>query len=206
MNILQKHSIFLSLSFIFFSFPFIFSHVLSFSFMFCHVLSCSFHVLSCSLIFPLIFCHFLSLFFPFFFFLFFFSSGAQIPFLPRLPHDFLLKLLCIKSILGAVSGGYPNWALFFSLVYKNVFSFSFSISFDVFSFFLCFSFFFIVYSCIFLLFSLKKNLPFSFCFSFFFSRVLKKLWRHTKIPWGKVHILSWLYLLCTGSSSLFPVE
>ena len=30
-------------------------------------------------------------------------------------------------------------------------------------------------------------------------------WRHSSIPWGKVHILNWLYLQCIGSS-LFPRE
>ena len=126
-----------------------------------------------------IFFHFLS------FFLFFVFVG-------RLPHDFLLKLLNI--IFWRRLGGYHIGPSFFSLVYFFILVFFFN-------FFLCFSFFsfvfpfFIFHSFIFLLFSFKK------CFFLF-----QNLWRHSRIPWGKVHILSWLYLLCIGSSSLFHME
>ena len=114
-------------------------------FLFFHFLSCSFIVLS----FSVFFFHCFS----------FFSSCSSFLlgcsksfFLPRLPLDFLLKLLCIKSFFGPCRG-VPHWAPFFSLVYFSFnFLFSFSISFHVFpvfplfflfSFFLYFPFVFI---------------------------------------------------------------
>ena len=157
MNILERHSIF----FHFLSFSFMFFHVLSFSFIF-------FDFRSFSFIFIFIFFHFLPFsfivfFFPFFSFFFLlvllFFSGAQNPFfLPRLPHDFLLKLLCKKSILGAVSGSTPLGPLFFSCLFYHFLHFRFLFQFIsmFFLFFLCSSFF--MFSFIFLLFpSLTKS-------------------------------------------------
>ena len=109
----------------------IFFHFLSFSFMFLHCIfpffpcfSCSSSCLGCS------------------------KSSF---FLPRLPHDFLLKLLC-KNDFWAVSGGTPLGPFFFSLVYFFIF-FIFVLFFN---FFPCFPFF-IMYSVIFRLFSFKKS-------------------------------------------------
>ena len=153
------------------------------------------------------------MFFPFVFLLvLLFFSGAQNPlFLPRMPHDFLLKLICKKSIFWAVSGGTPFCPLFFFLLsifsFVYSFSFSFSISFPVFLFFFlccsCFHYFFIYFPFVFLL---KMFFSFFILFLFFLFSGAQNLWRHSWIPWGKVHILSWVYLLCIGSSSLFPVE
>ena len=66
--------------------------------------------------------------------------------------------------------------------------------------------FFIFYSLIFLLFSLKNvSSFFHFVSLLFFSRV-PKICGGTPGFLGEVHILSWLHLLCIGSSSLFLVE
>ena len=95
---LKKSAHYLSCSFIFFhflsfllfpSFSFMFLHFLSFSFISFHVLSFSFIVFLC---------------FPVFFFFFLGCSKSSV-FLPRLPHDFLFKLLCKKSFfLGRLGG------------------------------------------------------------------------------------------------------
>ena len=178
-------------SFIFFhfrSFSFIFVHFLSFSFIFFHFRSFSFifvHFLACSCI-----CFHFHFLFLFLSCCSFFSRVLKILFfLPRLPHDFLLKLLCEKSFFGP-SRWVPHWALFFffCLIFHFFsFSFSFSISFHVFFFF-------------------SKNVSSLFIlFLFFLFSGAQNLWRHSRIPFGKVHFLSWLYLLCIGSSSLFPV-
>ena len=113
MHILEKHSIF----FHFLSF-FHFLFFLSFSVIFFHRFflffsSCSSFFLGCSF------------------------------FLPRFRHDFLLKLLCKESIFWAVSGGVPNWSLFFSCLFFMFFHFRFLFQFlsMFFLFFLCFSFF-----------------------------------------------------------------
>ena len=195
---------FLTFSFIFFHFlslSFIVFHCLSFFILFhflffFHFLSFSFIVFHCLSF----FFRFRSLFFPFFFLssCSFFSLVLEILFLLRLPHDFLLKLLCKKKHFFGPSREVLHWALSFFLLSIFSFSFSFSISFRAFTFFLCFSSF-SFYSFIFLLFSYKKV-------SSFFIWVLKNLWRHSKIHWEKCTILSWLYLLCIGSSSLFHVE
>ena len=124
--------------------------------------------------------------------------------LPRLPHDFLLQLLCKKSFFWAISVGTPLGPLFFSCLFFHVFSFSFYFSIYFHVFFL-FSFVFPFNSFIFLLFSLKKS-SFFIVFLFFPFSGAQNLWRHSRNPWGKVHILCWLSLLCIGSSSLFPVE
>ena len=142
---------FLSFYFIFFFFLslfllflFIFFHVLSRSFIFLPFFFHFFSFLSVFFQFSFMFFHVLSLFFPLFFLLvLLLYSGAQNPFLPRLPHDFLSKLLSKKSTFWAVSG-VPHRALFFSLVYFFIFfsfSFSFSISFHVFYFSFVFLFF-----------------------------------------------------------------
>ena len=90
------------------------THSLSFSFIFFHF-SFSF------IVFPF-FCHF------------FFSSSSfsfsrvlriLSSFLPRLPHDFLLKLLCKKSFFGAVSGVPQIGPPLFSLVYFSFFQLRF---------------------------------------------------------------------------------
>ena len=98
------------------------------------------------------FFHFLALFSFFLLLVLLFSRVLKILlFLPRLPHDFLLKLLRKKIIFWGVSGYLP---FFFSRLFFFFFSlsFSFSISFHVFLFFHCFSFSFLI--------------PlFSFCFS-----------------------------------------
>ena len=139
--------------FIFFSFSFIF---FSFSFHFLFIFfSFSFYFLFIFFSFSFIFFHCFSvIFFPFFFLVLFFS-GAQNPlFFPRLPHDFLLKLLCKKSMFGAVSGGYTIGPSFcFSCQFFHFFIFVFfSISFHVFSIF--FSFFQFLF--LFFFFSQKK--------------------------------------------------
>ena len=85
----------------FLSFSFMF--VLSFSFIFFHFLSLSF--------FSVIFFHCFSFFFsscPSFF------GVLKILFFPRLPHDFLLKLLCKKQLCGP-SRAYPPIGPFFFL-------------------------------------------------------------------------------------------
>ena len=75
-----------------------------------------------------------------------------------------------------------------------------------FIFFLCFSFF-IFYSFIFLLFSFfKKRCKLFILFLFFSFLGRSKSVAALQDSLGKVHILSWLYLLCIGSSSSFPVE
>ena len=76
----------------------------------------------------------------------------------------------------------------------------------LFHFFNCFSFLHFFPSFSFCFPFKKKFLPFFILFLFFLFSGAQNLWRHFKIPWLKVHILSWLYFLCIGSSSLFPVE
>ena len=142
----------------------------------------------------------------FFFLFFFFSRVLKIFFWPRLPGDFLLKLLCKKHFFGRL-GVYPTGPLFFfsCLFFPLFFHFRFLFQFlsMLFLFFLCFSFF-NFYSFIFLLFSFFfRNSSFFMLFLFFLFSGVQNLWRHS---WGKVHIPSWLYLLCIGSSSLFPVD
>ena len=153
-------------------------------FIFFHFLSFSvifFHVLSCSFIFlrscSFMFFHFLS-----------FLSFSYVHF-RSFSHEFLLNLSCKKINFQGRLGGKktaPLALFFFSSIFSLFFIFVF-----FFNFFPCFSFFcfvfhfFIFYSFIFLLFSFL---------------------RHSRIPWRKVHILSWLYLLCIGSSSVFTVE
>ena len=104
----------------------------------CHLLvmflSCSCHVLvmflSCS-------CHVLVMF------LSFLLCSKSSLFLPRLPHVFLLKLLCKKSFFGPYWVVVFHWALFFSLVY---FSFcSLSSSFQVLYMFCFFPLFFLLF-------------------------------------------------------------
>ena len=201
---------FLSVSFSFFQFlsvSFSFFQLLSASVSFCQLLSFSFIFIHFTFIFFHCFC--LSFFFLFFFFL---GCSKSFFFLPRLPHGLLLKFFFQKKKTFFLSslGGVPHWAVFFSLVFFFIVFFIFVFFFNVFR---CFSFFafvfplFIFYFFIFLLFFLERMfLPFSFCFSFFFSRVLK-IWGGTPGFLGeKVHILSWLHLLCIGSSSLILVE
>ena len=163
-----------------------------------------FHFLSCSFI----FCHFLSLFFPFFFISScssFFLGAQNSFFMPRLPHDFLLKLLC-KNFFWAVSGGTPLGRFFSRLCFFFIFVFFFNFFPMLFLFFICFSFlqFFFLY----FPFVLLKKIFSSFfmLFLFFLFSGAQNLWLHFKIPWRKGHILSWVYLLCIGSSSLFTVE
>ena len=186
-------------------FSFIFFHLLSSSFIFFHLLSSSFiffTVLYCSCI----FFHFLS-----FSFIVFFKNPL---FFPRLPHDFLLKLLCKKYFFVPSRGGFcmvppPLGPLFFSCLFFVLFfsfSFSFAISFHVFLFFICSSFFH--FSFIFLLFSSLRKCCFLFHFVSLFSFLeVPKIFGCTSGFLGeKWHILSWLYFLCIGSSSLFPLE
>ena len=154
MNILGKAPYFSYMSFHILSHSFIFFHFPSFSFIFLHFLSFSFFV-----------------FFPFFFSSCSFFSGAQNPlFLPRLPHDFLLKLVSQKSFFLVPSREVnPFGPSFFSRLFFFHFRFLFQFLFHVFPFF---SF---VYPCfhVFLLFSFK-NVSSFFMFSlFFFSRVPK---------------------------------
>ena len=161
----------------------------------------SFILISFIFFFSFIFCHFLSLFLVLLLF-----SGAQNPlFLPRLPHDFLFKLLCKKSFFWAVSGGCTIGPLSFFLS-SNFHVFSIFVFF--FNFFPCFGFSFVLpFFHVLFLFLLFKNVSsFFILFLFFLFLGAQNLWRHSRIPWRKVHILSWLYLLCIGSSSLFPVE
>ena len=143
---------FLSCSFIFFHFHSLFFHCFFISFIFFRFLSFSFSFVS----FSFIFVHCVFILFSFFFFLFFFSRALKILFLPRFPHDFLLKLPCKKSIFWAISG-VPHWALFFfSRLFFHFFIFFIFVFF--FNFFPCFSFFsfvvlfFLFYFFIFLLF------------------------------------------------------
>ena len=160
-------------------------HFLSLSFIF-------FHCLSFSFIFPLFFSLLVLL-------VLLFSRVLKIFFFPRLPHDFLLKLLCKKSIFWAVSGGTPLGpfcVLLSILMFFFHFRFRFQFLFMLFLFFFCFSFFHSLFLYFFVFLGKKVS-------SFFSAQ---NLWRHSRIPWGKVHILSWLYLLCIGSSSLFHVE
>ena len=226
MNILQKHSMFfhlLSFSFMFFHLLVMFFHLLViflssschllviFLSSSCHLLviflSCSCHVLvmflSCS-------CHVLVMFLScschvLVMFLSFLLCSKSSLFLPRLPHVFLLKVLCKKIIFWTVlGGGIPLGPLFFSCLFFHFVHFRLLFNFfTCFAFFLCFSF----YSFIFLLFSFLMNVSSSFIlFLFFLFSGAQNLWQHFRIPWGRVHILSWLYLLCIGSSSLFHVE
>ena len=158
------------------------------------------------------FFHFLSFFFFFLFFsypfflFFFFSRVLKIFFFASIAARFHVKAL-MEKLLGRL-GKYPIGPSFFSRVSFSMF-FHFRFLFQFLSMFfllflICFSFF-IFYSFIFLLFSFKKCFFLFHFVSLFFSGA-QNLWRHYRIPWGKVHILSWLYLLCIGSSSLFPVE
>ena len=94
-------------------------------------------------------------------------SGAHF-FLPRLPHNFLLKLLCKKSFFWGRLGRYPIGPSFFSSIFHVFFIFVF-----FFNFFPCFSLFSFVFLFSILIPLFSFCLPFSFCFSFFFSRVLK---------------------------------
>ena len=148
------------------------------------------HYLSCSFI----FFHFLSLSFIFFPFLFpffllvrLFSRVLNILFfLPGLPHEFLLELLCKKSFFWAVSGGTPLAPLFFSSIFHVFFfsfSFAFSIAFHVFHFsFVFFIFLFIYFPSV----CLFKNVSsFFILFLFFLFSGAQNLWRHYRIPWGK---------------------
>ena len=80
--------------------------------------------------------------------------------------------------------------------------FSFFIFVFLFNFFPCVSFFHFIPLFPFC-FSEKKVSSFFILFLFFFSRVLK-ICGTPGFLGGNVHILSWLYLLCIGSSSLFP--
>ena len=170
-------------------------YFLSFSFIFFHFLSCSFMFFHC-------------FFFPFFFlflFVLFFSGAQNLFFLPRLPDDSLLKLLCKKSFFLGRLGEYTIVPFFFSLVYFTFFSFSFSfsISFHVFLLLFPFSFFIPLFS---FSFPKKKVSSFFILFLFFLFSGAQNVWRHCMIPWGKAHFLCWLYLLCIGSSLLFHVE
>ena len=175
------HFLFIFFSFSYVHFLFIFFHFLSCSFMFVPVLSCS--VIFCHFPFHCSF-HFVFKCFqnPFFAFRLPLRSSfywVLIMFLPRLPHDFLLKLLCKKSIFWAVSEGTPLGPLFFLLSISSFFfhfRFLFQFLSMLFLFFLCFSFFhslFLYFPVVFLF--QKKSLffLFHFCFSFFSSRVLK---------------------------------
>ena len=105
--------------------------------------------------FSYIFFHFLSFSSLFFcFFLFFFSRALKKSFfLPRLPHDFLSKLLCKKSKFWAVSGSTPLGPLFF-LVYFHFFFFVFF--FNLFPCFPLFSFMFFFFLFFPLFFHFKK--------------------------------------------------
>ena len=107
-------------------------------------------------------------FFHFCFFLFFFLLCSKSFFLPRLPHDFQLKLLCKKiNFLGRL-GRYPIGPfLFFSCLFFFFFFFFFFWFFNFiqmffsFFFFICVSFF-ILYSFLFLLLSFKSFFLFYF--------------------------------------------
>ena len=162
-------------------------HFLSFSFIFFHFLSFSFFI----------FCHFLSLFLVLLF------SGAQNPLIALIASRFLIKALVqYINFLGRL-GRYPIGPSFFLLSFFHVFHFRFQFLYMFFLFFL-FQFLFPYFPFVFS--PPKKIHPFSFCFSFFLFTGAQNLWQHSRIPLGKLHILSWLYLLCIGSSSLFPVE
>ena len=138
-----------------------------------------------------------SFFFIFHFFLFFFLfSGAQNLFVPRLPYDFLFKPLCKNIFLGRLGGN--SVGQFFSCLFFHFFIFVF-----FFNFFPCFSF----------VFPFSFFPLFSFCFPFFFRCFFlfhfvslfsflgcSKSVAALQDSLGKMHILSWLYLLCIGSS------
>ena len=149
---------FLSFSFIFSHFlssPFIFFHVRSCSFIFVHFRSFSFILISFSFI--VFFLFFSFLFFFFFLLVILFSRVLKILFLPRLPHDFLLKLLCKKSFFLAFSGVHLPLGFFFSSHFHL---------FDFRSFFLK-----------------KKVSSFFILFLFFLFSGAQNLWRHSRIPW-----------------------
>ena len=159
--------------------------------------------------------HFLSFSFIFFHFSFFFLSSCSSSFLGCSIFFCCLDCLTIsnsssyvkKHFFRTVSGERhtPLGPLFFSLVYFSFFSFSssFSISFHV---FLCFSLFQFLFHYFPFCFPVKKCFfLFSFCSLFSFLECSKSVGA-LQDSLGKVHILSWLYLLCIGSSSLYHVE
>ena len=86
--------------------------------------------------------------------------------------------------------------LFFSLVYFFIFfhfRFLFQFLSMFFSFFLCFSFFHFLLLYFPFVFLFQKNiLSFFILFLFFLFSGAQRLWRHSRIPWGKVHILSFI--------------
>ena len=178
---LEKSAHFLSFSFNFF-------HFLSLSCIFLHFLSCSFMFLHFHS-FSFIFFHFLS--FSFIFFQFLSLSCIFFHF---------SYILYVKKIIFSTVGPLFFLVYFFFFIFVCFFfffpCFSFFPLFFIFSFSLDFPFVF-----------LKKSVSFFFIlFLFFLFSGAQHLWRHSRIPWGKVHILSWHYLLCIGSSSLFPVD
>ena len=127
----------------------------------------------------------------------------------RLPHDFLLKLFSEKSIFLGRLGGYPiGPSLFFSSIFSFFhFRFLFQFLSMLFLFFLCFPFFHFLFLYFPFAPPFNKKCFFLFDFVSLFSFLgCSKSVAALRIPWGKVHILSWLYLLCSSSSSLFPVE
>ena len=166
-------------------------------------------------------------FIPFFVLYFCFSlffSLSQVLFLEekeggaRLLHDFQSKLLCKNHFLGRlgkVGSGTPLGLFFF--LFSCLFFHFFFIFVFFFNFFQCFSFYFLCFPffpSLFLCFPLV-----SFCFPFFvkvsfllhFVSLFSFLGCSKSVvalrdSLRKVQILSWLYLLCIGSSSLFPVE
>ena len=151
------------------------------------------HILFHFLSFSFIFFHFLSFSFIFFHFLlfsfiFFHFLSFSFSFFQFLSVSFSFNFL---GRLGRYSIG-PS---FFSLVY-----------FFIFFIFVFFFNFFTCFPLLFLGFSFFIFLLFSFCFSLSLFSGAQNLWRHSRISLGKVHILSWLDLLCIGSSSLFHVE
>ena len=177
MHSLKRHSIFLSLSFVQFrSFSFIFCHFLSFSFIFFHFLSC--------------------------FFMFFFFLGFCIDCLTISYEGSLMKIFFLDR-LGGVNLPLGLFFLLSIFSFFVSFSFSFSISFHAFPFFICFSFLHFLFLYFPVVFLPKIVSSFFILFLFFLFSGAQNLWLHF---WGKVHILSRLYLLCIGSSSLYHVE
>ena len=109
------------------------------------------------------------------------------------------------QFFGPSRGGTPLGPLFFLVSFFDfiifVFFFNFFPCFPVFPLFFTF---FIPF--VFLLVSFFYVSSFFNVVSLFLFSGAQNLWRHSWTPWGKVHILSWLYLLCIGSSSLYHVE
>ena len=138
-------------------------------------------------------------FFLFFLLVLLFFSGAQNPSFASNASRFPIKAFFSEKIFIFVpSREVPHWALFlFSRLFFICFHF-----FQFISMFFLFHSLFLYFPVVFLL---KMFLPFSFCFFFVLFSGAQNLWRHSRILWGKVHILSWLCLLCIGSSSLFLV-